>query len=271
GRKWLPPMTALVSFEAAARHESFSRAGDEIGLTQSAVSRQIALLEDLIQVPLFDRIGRRVRLNEAGHAYAAQLAPALDGIRRATRGVAQRRAGSALRIATLPSFGMRWLAPRLPHLSARHPQLVVDFAARESGLVPQGAIAGTVLVIAIALVIRIPSRRYGARGYQISADRLRVVRGGSYKSTPAELRVEHGPAQREQRRARRLRPFDRADARPQDGHDVWRLVHIIVLYLFLFFPGCDRVKGAETNRLSYSSCDYRHERTQSAPISLQPP
>ena len=130
GRKWLPPMTALASFEAAARHESFSRAGDEIGLTQSAVSRQIALLEDLIQRPLFDRIGRRVRLNEAGRAYAVQLAPALDGIRRATRAAAQRRAGSALRIATLPSVGMRWLAPRLPHLSARHPQLVVDFAAR---------------------------------------------------------------------------------------------------------------------------------------------
>ena len=83
GRKWLPPMTALASFEAAARHESFSRAGDEIGLTQSAVSRQIALLEDMIQRPLFDRIGRRVRLNEAGRAYAVQLAPALDGIRRA--------------------------------------------------------------------------------------------------------------------------------------------------------------------------------------------
>lgn len=130
GRKWLPPMTALASFEAAARHESFSRAGDEIGLTQSAVSRQIALLEERVQRPLFDRIGRRVQLNEAGRAYAVQLAPALDAIRRATRTAAQRRAGSALRIATLPSFGMRWLAPRLPHLSARHPQLVVDFAAR---------------------------------------------------------------------------------------------------------------------------------------------
>ncbi len=81
--------------------------------------------------------------------------------------------------------------------------LVVDFAARESGLVPQGAIAGTVLVIAIALVIRIPSRRYGARGYQISADRLRVVRGLLFRfdtvvpfSRVQHIDVNQGPLER---------------------------------------------------------------------------
>ena len=62
-RKWLPPMATLTAFEAAVRHGGFSRAGEEIGLTQSAVSRQIAQLEDMLQTPLFDRIGRRVRLN----------------------------------------------------------------------------------------------------------------------------------------------------------------------------------------------------------------
>jgi len=129
-RKWLPPMSALNSFDAAATHGSFSRAGVEVGLTQSAVSRQIALLEDWLQTPLFDRVGRRVQLNEAGQAYAEEIRPALDRIRRATRRVAARRAQGALRIATLPSFGMRWLAPRLPGLSALHPDLVVDFASR---------------------------------------------------------------------------------------------------------------------------------------------
>ncbi|MBJ7445028.1 MAG: LysR family transcriptional regulator, partial [Sphingobium sp.] len=129
-RKWLPSMTALTSFEAAVRHGGFSRAGEEIGLTQSAVSRQIAQLEEWLQTPLFDRVGRRVRLNEAGRAYADELLPALDRIRRATSRMATRRSPTALKIATLPSFGMRWLAPRLPHLSALHPQLVVDFAAR---------------------------------------------------------------------------------------------------------------------------------------------
>lgn len=129
-RKWLPSVTALTSFEAAVRHGGFSRAGEEIGLTQSAVSRQIAQLEAWLQTPLFDRVGRRVRLNEAGRAYADEMLPALDRIRRATSRMATRRSPTALKIATLPSFGMRWLAPRLPHLSALHPQLVVDFAAR---------------------------------------------------------------------------------------------------------------------------------------------
>ena len=77
-RKWLPPMSALNSFDAAATHGSFSRAGVEVGLTQSAVSRQIALLEDWLQTPLFDRVGRRVQLNEAGQAYAEEIRPALD-------------------------------------------------------------------------------------------------------------------------------------------------------------------------------------------------
>lgn len=129
-RKYLPPTQALIAFEAAVRHGGFSRAGEEIGLTQSAVSRQIAQLEDMLQTPLFDRIGRRVRLNEAGRAYAEELLPALDAIRRATARVSARPSQTALRVATLPSFGMRWLAPRLPQLTARHPDLVIDFAAR---------------------------------------------------------------------------------------------------------------------------------------------
>jgi len=62
-RKYLPPTQALIAFEAAVRHGGFSRAGEEIGLTQSAVSRQIAQLEDMLQTPLFERIGRRVRWN----------------------------------------------------------------------------------------------------------------------------------------------------------------------------------------------------------------
>jgi DNA-binding transcriptional LysR family regulator len=129
-RRLLPPMGALNSFAAAARLGSFSRAAAEVGLTQSAVSRQVALLEDWLQAPLFDRAGRRVTLNAAGRAYAAEVAPALDRVRRATARLAGGRPVNELSIATLPSFGMRWLAPRLPRLTARHPELVVNFAAR---------------------------------------------------------------------------------------------------------------------------------------------
>ncbi|WEK00233.1 MAG: LysR substrate-binding domain-containing protein [Candidatus Sphingomonas phytovorans] len=128
-RRSLPPMAALNSFVAAARYGSFSRAAEHIGLTQSAVSRQIALLEEWLQTSLFDRHGRRITLNAAGRAYADEVRPALDRIRLATDQFAN-GAGRTLLIATLPSFGMRWLAPRLPGLSARHPEMTVNFAAR---------------------------------------------------------------------------------------------------------------------------------------------
>lgn len=123
-------MSALNSFVAAARYGSFSRAGEHLGLTQSAVSRQIALLEDWLQTSLFDRHGRRVALNPAGRAYLDQVRPALDRVRAATEQAINRTGGRELNIATLPSFGMRWLAPRLPDLTTRYPDLLVNFATR---------------------------------------------------------------------------------------------------------------------------------------------
>jgi len=129
-RRTLPPMAMLHSFAAAARHGSFSRAAIEVGLTQSAVSRQIANLEEWVGAEMFDRVGRRVRLNEVGRAYADEILPALAQIRRATAKAATRPAERVVELATLPSFGMRWLAPRLPRLTERHPDLIVNFAAR---------------------------------------------------------------------------------------------------------------------------------------------
>ncbi len=129
-RRLLPPMGALHCLAAAAKHGSFSRAGEEIGLTQSAVSRQIAHLEDWLETELFIRKGRRVSLSPEGRDYAEAIIPALDRIRRATGRTLARRADRELSISTLPSFGMRWLAPRLPGLTQRHPDLVVNFLAR---------------------------------------------------------------------------------------------------------------------------------------------
>lgn len=129
-RRLLPPTAALHSFAAAARHGHFSRAGAEVGLTQSAVSRQIALLEDWLGVKLFERNGRRVTLTADGAAYMEAIGPALQRIRQATAQMIDRTERGAITIATLPSFGMRWLAPRLPGLTARQADLVVNFAAR---------------------------------------------------------------------------------------------------------------------------------------------
>ena len=129
-RRLLPPMAALHSFAAAARHGHFSRAGAEVGLTQSAVSRQVALLEDWLGMPLFERTGRRVALTADGAAYMDAIGPALQRIREATAQMIDRTERGAITIATLPSFGMRWLAPRLPGLTAHQADLVVNFAAR---------------------------------------------------------------------------------------------------------------------------------------------
>jgi LysR family transcriptional regulator, glycine cleavage system transcriptional activator len=132
GRRFYPPIGALQSFVAAARHGSFSKVAAELGLTQGAVSRQIAVLEDWTQRPLFDRVGRRVVLNAQGAAYLDEIEPALSRIRRATQNILSRRPANELTIATLPSFGMRWLAPRLPALTASHSGLIVNFAARST-------------------------------------------------------------------------------------------------------------------------------------------
>jgi len=129
-RKFLPPISILQSFQMVARYNSISRAAAEVGLTQSAVSRQILQLEDWLGQPLFDRAGRRVALNDVGRRYAEGIAPALNSIRHATKGVMAGPAVRPIELATLPSFGMRWLAPRLGRLSARHPQMIVNTIAR---------------------------------------------------------------------------------------------------------------------------------------------
>ncbi len=129
-RRLLPPMAALHSFMAAARHGSFSKAAEEIGLTQSAVSRQVATLEDWLQTSLFDRNGRRVQLSADGRAYADAIGPALAAIRVATARTLAEPAETVLRIATLPTFGMRWLAPKLGQLTRDMPDLEIEFAAR---------------------------------------------------------------------------------------------------------------------------------------------
>lgn len=124
-------MAMLHSFAAAARHGSFTRAGAEVGLSQSAVSRQIANLEAWLGLPLFDRLGRRIRLNAAGAAYAAAVLPGLDQIRLATSTLLDAsRIDQTVELACLPSFATRWLAPRLPRLQAALPDLVLNVTSR---------------------------------------------------------------------------------------------------------------------------------------------
>lgn len=116
----LPPLGAVRAFEAAARHLHFTRAADELAVTQAAISHQIRLLEDWLGQPLFARRGRMLTLTPAGAAYLAELTPALDRIATAST-AARRPAGGPVRLTALPSLATRWLVPHLAAFQADHP------------------------------------------------------------------------------------------------------------------------------------------------------
>lgn len=125
----IPSLQALSCFDAAARHESYTRAAHELALTQGAVSRQVAALEDFVGVALFRRTRHGVALTPAGAAYARQVAGRLDGLERDTLDAMAQTAGGAgggaIHLAAVPTFATRWLLPRLPDLAARHPDITV--------------------------------------------------------------------------------------------------------------------------------------------------
>lgn len=111
----LPPLNALVVFEAAARHLSFTRASEELHVTQAAVSHQIKSLEDHLGVALFHRLGRGqgLTLTEAGRNYLPGISGSLELIRKTTDALDKSRGKRILNITTLDSFGSMWLLPRL--------------------------------------------------------------------------------------------------------------------------------------------------------------
>lgn len=124
-------MSLLLVFEAAARHESYTRAAEELALSQSAVSRQIQTLESQLGITLFRRQGRSVKLTELGRRYAAELGAALGRIRAATlQAMSHQEGGGALRLATLPTYGSKWLLPRLHDFYRSHPGVTVHIHSR---------------------------------------------------------------------------------------------------------------------------------------------
>ena len=129
-RRFLPSMSSLSAFEAAARHQSFTTAAAELNLTQSAVSRQIRTLEDMLGSELFLRDRQTVHLTLAGETYAQEVREALRRISTATLGFRANPRGGTLNLAILPTFGTRWLAPRLPAFFAEHPGITVNLTTR---------------------------------------------------------------------------------------------------------------------------------------------
>lgn len=128
---YLPTVSELAAFVACARTGATTRAAEEMNLTQSAVSRSLATLEERLGVRLFHREKRRLVLSDAGRAFLREAEPLLEDLRRAAVGVmAFGGRTDVIRMAVLPSFGTAWLIPRLARFRALHPQATFDIAAR---------------------------------------------------------------------------------------------------------------------------------------------
>ena len=128
------PLQNLAAFRAAARLQNLRAAADELSLTHSAISQQIRGLEEQLGFPLFQRHGRRIRLNPAGEALLRGVDRAMVELEEAVHcAVAAHGGGNEerLRVTTLPSFAQRWLLPRMGRWRERHPQLALEIDASQ--------------------------------------------------------------------------------------------------------------------------------------------
>jgi len=136
----LPPLNSLRAFESAARLLSFTKAADELAVTQSAVSHQVKALEDWAGVPLFRRDGRQVALTEAAAKFLPAISTALDQVALAGRRLRAAEPGQGwLTLAVMPSFAGKWLVPRLADFRLRQPQIdvwIATFEAQAGALAP---------------------------------------------------------------------------------------------------------------------------------------
>ena len=131
-RRDLPPLDTLRGFDAAARHLSFTRAAEELHLTQSAMSRQVKALEDALGIAMFERRHRALALTEAGRAYHRTVSEVLGTLRAATASLAPSPADRPLTVTTTISFASLWLVPRLGEFHRAHPEIDVRVAAKNA-------------------------------------------------------------------------------------------------------------------------------------------
>ncbi len=124
-KRWLPSLNGLRAFEAAARHQSFTRAAEELNVSQTAVSHQIRTLEERLGLKLFDRRGRALRLTEAAKNYLPSVRSAFDELYDATERLIRRDGDATLTVSTLTTFAAKWLVPRLGGFQDLHPEISI--------------------------------------------------------------------------------------------------------------------------------------------------
>ena len=122
-RMTLPPFAALRAFHAAATHERFRDAAENLGVTESAVSHQVRRLEEFLGTTLIDRSGRRSKLTDTGRRYLEQIEPAIQQIRSATEALLPASGRSNVRLTLPPSLAATWLIPRLAGFERQHPEI----------------------------------------------------------------------------------------------------------------------------------------------------
>ena len=219
----LPPLKSLRVFEAAARHRSFARAAQELHVTPAAVSQQIKLLEDYLDVPLFKR-GKVLALSESATTVLPLVSEAFDQMERAMMKVRVDRGAGPLVVSVPPAFAARWLVPRLEDFHAKHPEVelhllatprLVDFAVEDvdlairfgsgnyPGLRVERLLPETMLVVAAPEVAKTIKSTADIARHNLIEDGMQTSRGGhpDWDTWLKSLGVsKHGPL--------RIRHFD---------------------------------------------------------------
>ncbi|ANN77397.1 LysR substrate-binding domain-containing protein [Bordetella flabilis] len=133
-RRFCPSLTDLQAFEVAARHGSFTRAAQELSVTQGAVSKQVKQLEQFVGVELFLRLRQGLVLTEAGRAYLSKVQSGLGQLEAATLElISHQGRGGMLRLTSMPTFGARWLIPRLTSFMRMRPDIHIEFMPHRQG------------------------------------------------------------------------------------------------------------------------------------------
>ncbi|MBR9653416.1 LysR substrate-binding domain-containing protein [Thalassovita aquimarina] len=129
-RRFLPSISSLLALEAVARLGTATAAANELALTHSAVSRQLKVLEEQLGIALFERRGQGLALTPSGIDYANSVRDCLESLARASLKIKANPSGGSLSLATLPTFGTYWLAPKLRQFSQQHTEVTVNLGTR---------------------------------------------------------------------------------------------------------------------------------------------
>lgn len=130
-RRYIPSTMMLQAFEAAAKRLSFTRAAEDLCLTQSAVSHQVIALEEMLRTKLFKRVKKRLDLTAAGKAFQTRISPALNILEGAViELMSSQSERSTLDLGVVPTFATKWLIPRMCQFGKQHPGITINLSTR---------------------------------------------------------------------------------------------------------------------------------------------